>query len=185
MLQPFQKVTCMSFDGNTQFCSPTTIVPPDLVQTYAKLAALRSMSEDDFIERHASGTLRKAKRIGMDYFDQYMHERVAYEFGWVFESVPANRVSYRKAESAGDCKAITEASWHIERYLERSVFHEDKFCVGYLGISDEDGNVISEGIGIIVLETSAQFIPTGHVVCGIVAPRSACSREYAEAINPA
>src|SRR5262249_9130124 len=46
---------------------------------------LRLMSAEEFIEKHASGTLRKNKSLGMVWKQQYLAERCAYEFGWGFE----------------------------------------------------------------------------------------------------
>lgn len=178
----------MSDDNPPIACVPTEIVSPchatlNSPALYKRLS-LRNMSADEFIDKHGSGTLRKNKRIGMNWKEQYIHERVAYEFGWVFECIHADHIGYCNAITEGDSKPITEAGWHIERYLQRNVFLEDKFTVKYLYITSADAPT-REGVGMILTETSAPFIPAGHVVCGIVAPKSTCSREYEDAINPA
>ena len=46
---------------------------------------LRLMTAEGFIDKHASGTLRKNKALGMAWRAQYLEERTAYEFGWGFE----------------------------------------------------------------------------------------------------
>jgi len=66
--------------------------------------ALRLMSAEEFIEKHASGTLRKNKHLGMVWRAQYLQERTAYEFGWGFECLPRSRVTFGDAYTEGDCK---------------------------------------------------------------------------------
>lgn len=70
---------------------------------------IRSMSNTNFIEDHASGTLRKNSLIGFRYDDQLTHERIAFEFGYGFESMPSSRITFNDAMTIGDCKPITEA----------------------------------------------------------------------------
>lgn len=144
---------------------------------------IRTMGADDFIERHASGTLRKNKRLGMVWREQYLVERTAYEFGWGFECLPRSRVTFGDAYTEGDVHAITEAGWHIERYLELSIFPEDRFETKYLQIEHKDGSK-REGIGIIVRETSATFFPAGHIVFAIVAELDTATNDWRDAENP-
>jgi hypothetical protein len=148
-----------------------------------KRVQLRTMSADEFIERHASGTLRKNKRLGMVWREQYLVERVSYEFGWCFECLPRSRVTFGDAYTEGDTHAITEAGWHIERYLELSTFPEDRFETKYINVEHKDGSK-REGIGMIARETSAQWVPTGHIVFAIVAEFDVDKKEWLEAENP-
>lgn len=129
---------------------------------------LRFMSADEWINEHASGTLRKNKRLGFAWNDQYVHERVAYEFGWCFEAVPASRVMWGRPYTEGDCHAITEAGWHIERYLQLKLFPEDYYEAKYLQVEYPDGST-KEGIGIVVRQTSAKWVGQGKLVFAIVA----------------
>lgn len=152
-------------------------------QALARRVKLRTESADEFIESHASGTLRKNKRLGMVWRDQYLHERTAYEFGWMFECLPRSRVTFGDAHTEGDNKAVTEAGWHIERYIEMSTFPEDRFETKYIQVEDKEG-VKREGIGIIVRETSAAFVPAGHIVFAIVAEFDATTNRWCEAENP-
>jgi hypothetical protein len=149
----------------------------------ARLVKLRTMSADEFIETHASGTLRKNKRLGMVWRDQYLHERTAYEFGWAFECLPRSRVTFGDAHTEGDVKAVTEAGWHIERYIQLNVFPEDRFETKYIQVEDKDG-VKREGIGMICRETSATFVPGGSIVFAIVAEFDATTQRWLNAQNP-
>lgn len=149
----------------------------------AKRVQVRMMSADDFVERHASGTLRKNKRLGMVWREQYLVERTAYEFGWCFECLPRSRVTFGDAYTEGDVHAVTEAGWHIERYLELSTFPEDRFETKYITVEHKDGSK-NEGIGIIVRETSAGFVPGGHIVFAIVAEFDVDTKSWRAAQNP-
>jgi hypothetical protein len=59
-----------------------------LMKRAAHRDQIRNMPEEEWIDKHASGTLRKNKRIGFSYRAQYLNERVAYEFGWGFQILP-------------------------------------------------------------------------------------------------
>ena len=148
-----------------------------------KRVKLRQETADEFIERHASGTLRKNKRLGMVWRDQYLHERTAYEFGWAFECLPRSRVTFGDAHTAGDSKPITEAGWHIERYLELSAFPEDRFETKYINVEYKDGST-REGVGMICRQTSAPWIPGGHIVFAIVAGFDPKTKTWQHAANP-
>lgn len=141
----------------------------------------RNMDENDWIETHASGTLRKNKRIGFAYRSQYLAERIAYEFGYGFEIVPKTRVTFNDPISEGDCHAITEAGWHIERYMVNNIFG-DYVEAKYIHITYEDSK--KEGVGIIVRETSCEWIPKGHLVLAIVSEFNPIRNRWENAINP-
>jgi hypothetical protein len=165
----------------------TVIVPLDAqiqaCTALQKRVAVRTMEADAFIESHASGTLRKNKRLGMVWREQYLEERIAYEFGWAFELQPRSRVTFGDAYTESDSKAVTEAGWHIERYFELSTFPEDRFEAKYVNVEYKDGRK-REGIGIIVRETSADFVPGGHIVFAIVAEFDASRGVFLGAVNP-
>jgi hypothetical protein len=149
----------------------------------AKRVSIRTKSADEFIEQHASGTLRKNKRLNMSWRSQYLHERVVYDFGWGFEIVPKSRVTFGDPITEGDCKPITEAGWFCERYLEFSIFPEDYFEVKYLQIDYGEGKK-REGIGLIVRKTSANWLPKGHIVFAIVAEFDPIKNQFLPAENP-
>lgn len=144
---------------------------------------IRKMTQEDFIEKHGSGTLRKNKRIGFHWRSQYLEERVAYEFGWEFKMIPASRLTYNDPISEGDNHSVTEAGWHIERYLNMSVFPEDEFECKYIIVEFGDGKR-EEGIGILVRRTSAPWIPAGHIVYAIVAKYDPAIGAFKRARNP-
>ena len=148
-----------------------------------KRVELRLMSADDFVEKHGSGTLRKAKRIGLVWRPQYLEERVAYEFGWGFRALPRSRVTFGDGIAEQDSPSITEACWHIERYTEMSCFPEDYFEPKMILIEQSDGKR-TEGLGIIVRQTSANFVPGGHVVFAIIAEFDLLLKKWHPASNP-
>ncbi len=153
------------------------------VKSLKRRINLRTMDAEDWIQNHASGTLRKNKKLGMSWKSQYLEERVAYEFGWGFEVLPKSRVSFGDAISEGDCHSVTEAGWHIERYMEMSIFPEDVFECKHIDVEYNDG-VTKTGIGIITRQTSASFIPSGHIVFAIVAQYDKVKKEWLDAENP-
>jgi hypothetical protein len=144
---------------------------------------IREMPAEDWIDEKGSGTLRKNKRIGFAWKSQYLHERVAYEFGFAFEVMPKTQVTFNDPITEGDCKPLTEAGWHIERYMSLSVFPEDRFETKYIQVEDRDGSR-REGVGIVVKQTSAPWIPKGHLVFAIVTEHSKTLKTFREAKNP-
>lgn len=146
-----------------------------------KRTAIRTMSEPDWIERHASGTLRKNKRIGFAYRTQYLDERVAYEFGYGFQILPRSQITFGDPISEGNCSAITEAGWHIERFIETNIFG-DFAEAKYINASFRDK--VEEGVGIIIRETSAPWIPSGHIIFSIIAEFDPLKKVWINAINP-
>jgi hypothetical protein len=149
----------------------------------AKLIAVRTMDADAFVEKHASGTLRKNKRLGMVWREQYLDERVAYEFGWEFQCLPRSRVTFGDAYTEGDTSALTESGWHIERFIELNPFAEDEFVAKYINVEYKDG-IVREGVGMICRQTSAQWVPGGHIVFAIVATYDPAKKIWHEAKNP-
>ena len=145
---------------------------------------LREESADQWIQDHASGTLRKNKKIGFAWNDQYIHERTAYEFGWVFETVPASRVTLGLPYTEGDCKSLTEAGWHIERYFEAKFFPDDEYESAYISVEYQDGSR-KEGVGIFVRKTSAQWVGKGKAVFAIISEFDKKSETWCDAQNPA
>lgn len=143
---------------------------------------IRTMPENEWIEEHASGTLRKNKRIGFSYRLQYLAERVAYEFGYGFEILPRSKIAFGDALTEENCGPITEAGWHIERYINMDIFG-DYMEAKYMYATERDGKV-SEGLGIIVRETSAPWVPTGHIIFAIIAEFDTVKKVWKDAVNP-
>jgi hypothetical protein len=154
-----------------------------ICESMKKLIAIRTMTADEFIETHGSGTLRKNKRIGFAWKLQYLEERTVFEFGWKFECVARTRVTFGDAITEGDNHAITEAGWHIDRYISRSIFPEDIVETKYIIVEYPDGKK-KEGVGIIMRQTSAAFIPCGHLVFAIIAEFDVKNAAWRSAENP-
>ena len=148
-----------------------------------RMLELRRMSEDDFIEKHASGTLRKSKRIGMVYRSLYLKERTAYEFGYNFEILPRSLVTFGDPITEGDCHPLTEAGWHIERYLFLNGGKDEYYECKYIHVDYPDGSK-KQGLGIIVRRTTAQYVPTGHIVFAIVTEFDPIKGDWKEAVIP-
>lgn len=165
----------------------TRIVPIDeavaAAPAMARRVAVRMMDADAFVERHASGTLRKNRRLGMVWREQYLEERIAYEYGWEFQCLPRSRVTFGDAYTEGDVAALTEAGWHIERYVELREFAEDVIETKYINVEYKDGST-REGIGMILRQTSAPWVPTGYIVFAIVAAYDPIKKAWHEARNP-
>lgn len=143
----------------------------------------RTMSADEWVETHASGTLRKNKRLGMTWRNQYIEERVCYEYGWEFELQPRSRIMFGDAFTEGDESAVTEAGWHIERFMEMKIFPEDIIEAKYINVEYSWGEK-KEGIGIIFRQTSSEWLPKGHILFAIVAEFNTETGEWKEAVNP-
>ncbi len=148
-----------------------------------KRVAIRMMTDDEFIEQHASGTLRKNKRLGFGWRSQYLVERSAFEFGYPFECLQRTRITFGDAISEGDCHPVTEAGWHIDRYIAMSVFEEDFFEPKYIIVEYANGKR-KEGIGIVVRTTSAPWVPDGYIVFAIVTEYDDVAKKWLDARNP-
>ena len=143
---------------------------------------IRTLSEAKWIDKHGSGTLRKNKKIGFSYRLQYLAERVAYEYGYGFEILPRSNISFGDALSEENCSAITEAGWHIERYMNMDIFG-DHVEAKYIYATERSG-IERQGVGIIVRETSAPWVPAGHIVFAIIAEFDVRNKRWKSAQNP-
>ena len=157
----------------------TKVCDPDPM--YMRVRA-RFMSEREFLFFHGSGTLRKNGRVGFDYKKQYLHERVAFDFGYGFEAIHESHINWGSPMSEGDCHSVTEAGWHIDRY-QFIAFPGDEFEAKYLKIHTGNGPD-REGIGIIIRKTSAPYLPANFVVFSIIAEVDLAKHDYKEALNP-
>jgi hypothetical protein len=113
---------------------------------------------------------------------QYWHERIAYEFGYAFEMSPRTRVCYNDAISEGDCHPITEAGWFMERYMNLSIFPEDRWEAKYIIVEDSDGTR-REGVGLICRQTSFS-LPKGNILFAIIAEFDNKIKKFLPAKNP-
>lgn len=145
---------------------------------------LRGTSDDEWIERYGSTTVRKAKRLGAKYRNQYLVERVAFEFGYHWKLIPSSRVLFNDVMSEGDCHQLTEAIWLSDCYIAKNDFTEDKFEFKYINVTNPD-NTVTEGVGLICRQvTNCSWIPDGHLLYWIQAEYDKAKGEYKENINP-
>ncbi|MGE0709990.1 MAG: hypothetical protein AB7N76_25945 [Planctomycetota bacterium] len=149
----------------------------------ARRVAVRTMKAEEWVERHASGTLRKNKRLGFAWKSQYRDERTCFEFGWEFELLPSTQINFNVAITEGDQKALTEAGWFVDRLLTIHPFPEDDFELKYV-IADYRDGPRREGVGLILRQTSAPWIPAGHMVFAIVAEWDPRAKRWLGAKNP-
>jgi hypothetical protein len=162
----------------------TRVRQPRIVEGTNELRQLRGQSEAQWIDRHASGSLRKAAALGLSTRDLYLHERTAHEFGWGFRCLPATRVLVGRAMIAGDCRPLTEACWHSERIVARNPFPAgDRYRMAYVRIDERDA-IPEEGVGIVLTRTTARWVPDGHLVFALIAPFDSLTRSYLPAENP-
>jgi hypothetical protein len=133
-----------------------------------KRLEIRTMSNEDFMLKHGSGTSNKSSRIGYRVGDFVYSERLAYEFGHEFQSMPSSQVTFNDVLAYGDCSAITESGWYTERLFSMNIFDEDKYIAKYVICEERDGKR-TEGIAVILRQTSAQWVRKGHVVFAIIA----------------
>jgi hypothetical protein len=148
-----------------------------------RLHLLREMSEEEWIEKHGSGTLRKNKSLSMRHRNQYLHERVAWEFGYGFDIMASSRITFNDAITEGDCKPITECGWHAARIITRRIFEEDFYQAKYI-IAEENNYKRREGVGLILRTTTASWIPSGYLVFSIIAEYDPKTHDFLPAINP-
>ncbi len=135
-------------------------------------ASVRGETADGWIERHASGSLRKAQALGFSYRNLYLEERCAHDFGWTFRVLPRTRVTFGDALMEGDCPALTETCWFAARLVARNPFPDsDVYEVKYIKTcaADVTGAVETEGVGVVVRQTSAGWVPPGHLVFAVIA----------------
>lgn len=145
---------------------------------------LRGTSDNEWIEKYGSTTVRKAKRLGAKYRNQYLVERVAFEFGYHWKMIPASRVVFGDVMSEGDCHQLTEAIWLSDCYIAKNNFTEDKFEFKYIIVTNSDDS-ITEGVGLVCRQvTNCSWIPDGQILYWIQAEYDKKLKCFKENINP-
>lgn len=135
------------------------------------------------LKERFSGTLIKSHRHNLKVGDHAKHEAIAQTMGYLFEILPTSRVTFGVPISEGDCHAVTETLWHCDRMIANNIFPEDVFEVKYINVT-EDSGVVREGIGILVRETSIQWVGTSNLLFAIVAVYDAAKGKWEDPINP-
>ena len=139
---------------------------------------------DPFLSDRLSGTLRKNARIGFKHINQLEHEAICQTLGYGFEIRPTTYITFNDAITEGDCHSITEVGWHIDRMLNIHPFDEDIFELKYIVVKDQMGNDEKQGVGVILKETSIQWIKPGSLCFAILTEFDPKSKEWTECINP-
>lgn len=139
------------------------------LQLPEKIIKNRLMSHSDWIELHGSGTLKDNKDMKFVWSMQCLSERLAYTFGYGFSAFKSHLVTFNDSISECDEPAYTLAGRYMKHYLAKKLFEEDYFELKYVILKEEDGTRSWEGIGIIIRETSAKFIPDNTLVVAKVA----------------
>ena len=143
----------------------------------------RLMKNGEWIDLHGSGTLRDNKELNFVWSIQCLSERVAYTFGYGFGAFKSHLVTFNDSISECDQSAYTLSGRWMKRYLATNLFPEDYFELKYVIIKNEVGQREWEGIGIIVRETSATFIPDGFMVVARVCQYLPQEHRWAAAVN--
>jgi len=149
---------------------------------YEDRLKIRHMYQQEWIDAFASGTLQTSVKLGMAVRDFYLVERVAFEFGWEFEVLPASRVTTGVPVSEGDESAITEFGWYAKR-ANWNLFYGDKMAFKYVIVEYVDGTK-KEGLAFVITETSASWLPKNHLLFALVAEFNTKTGEWNKAVNP-
>ncbi len=134
-----------------------------------RIVRARCQSNKDWVRAHGSGTLRDNMELGFVWSIQCLSERLAYTFGYGFCAHKAHLVAFNDSISECDERAYTLAGRWTKRYLAKSLFPEDYFELKYLMLFNEVNVCEWEGIGLVVRQTSATFIPANTMVVAKIA----------------
>lgn len=148
-----------------------------------RIIVARTMSHSDWINEHGSGTLRDNKELNFVWSIQCLSERVAYTFGYGFSAYKSSLVTFNDSISDCDELAYTLSGRWMKAYLAKNLFPEDYFELKYIIIKDEQDKRVWEGIGVIVRESSATFIPDSTLVLAKVVRYNTVEHKWEEPIN--
>lgn len=149
----------------------------------SRIIEARTQSNSAFIEAHGSGTLRDNKDVGFVWSIQCLSERLAYTFGYGFGGYKAHNVIFNDSITECDEDAYTLAGRWFKAYNAKKLFEEDYFEIKYVIIKNDKNQKVWEGIGIIVRETSATFIPDNIIVVAKVCEFDAQREIWLKPIN--
>ena len=152
-------------------------------QLPTRIIEKRTMSNTEFIEMHGSGTLRDNKNNGFVWSIQCLAERIAYVFGYGFGAYKSHLVVFNDSISECDEVAYTMSGRWFKSYQNKKLFSEDYFEIKYVSIKDETDKKIWEGIGVIVRETSATFIPDNIIVLAKVCRFDPILQKWDQPVN--
>jgi hypothetical protein len=163
----------------------TVIIPlsEQSQQLPQRIIEKRTMSNTDFIKNHGSGTLKDNKDYGFIWSIQCLSERLAYTFGYGFTAQKSHLVVFNDSISECDETAYTMSGRWFKAYQSKKLFNEDYFEIKYVSIKNEDGSKNWEGIGVIVRETSATFIPDNIIVVAKVCQFNHHTQQWEKPVN--
>lgn len=148
-----------------------------------RIVKARTISDEEWIAQHASGTLKDNKEQGFSWKIQCLSERVAYTFGYGFSAYKHENLVYGPAITECDDPAYTVCGRLFKAYNAKKLFPEDYFEVKYVREMDGNNQVVWEGLGVIVRETSATFIPDGKLVMAKVVQFDTAQKKWLTPVN--
>lgn len=88
-------------------------------------------------------------------------------------------------DSISECDevAYTLAGRWFKAYQAKKLFEEDYFEIKYVIVKDEQDHKVWEGIGVVVRETSATFIPDNTIVIAQVARFDPHTQTWDQPVN--
>lgn len=112
--------------------------------------ALAQAIPEHWAAAYGSGTLRRALEEGMAWRELYLHERVAFEFGYGFSPAQRSRLNLGQAFAEGDSPGTTETCWWARalRWRAAQCGRPATVSVHHARLADGDGGA-REGIAIV------------------------------------
>lgn len=153
-------------------------------QILMRTTPLRQWLTNDVLKERLSGTLRKNARIGFKFNSQLVQEAICQTMGWGFESLQTTYITFNDAITEGDCHSLTEVGWHVDRLLTINPFSEDYFEIKYINIQDLNGNIERQGVGIIVRETSIQWVSPSNLIFALLTEYNPKTNQWTDCVNP-
>lgn len=154
------------------------------IQVLMRMISPAQWLEHDQLKNFLSGTVKKNALIGFKVVRQLRGEAIAQTLGWGFEIYPTSYITFNDALSEGDCSAITESGWHIHRMINIRPFSEDVFETKYICVHDSEGRIEKQGVGVVVKQTSVQWIGSGNLCFAILAEYDPKTKTFNECENP-
>lgn len=104
---------------------------------------------EQWVATWGSGTLRRCIEEGLAWREMYLHERVAFEFGYGFSPAARSRITTGRALAEGDSPAVTETCWWARalRWRSERDGRPARVEVIHARVSDGDGGH-EEGVAI-------------------------------------
>lgn len=133
--------------------------------------ALAQVIPEHWAAAYGSGTLRRAIEEGLAWRELYLHERVAFEFGYGFEAAQRSRLNLGQAYAEGDSPGTTETCWWARalRYRASENGRPAEIAVHHARLSDGDGGA-REGIAIVYTPRSRPaWLPTDRCLVAFTA----------------